>query len=186
MKRFWRGAFIEAFGLLAGNFEDVLEVVMEAVESSLTNEEDVRRRQQIDKDISSLKSKKSRMTDMLIDGTITKEVYDDKLIEFNRKLHVLDGKKQLLDESINKQKDVGKRMAELRLTLENEEILDEFDRVVFESIIDRVLVGGYSEDGTADPYKLTFVLKGNQSGVVPNAKEHFKEQNKSEKGKMVS
>ena len=61
------------------------------------------------------------MTDMLIDGTITKEVYDDKLIEFNRKLHVLDGKKQLLDESINKQKDVGKRMAELRLTLENEE-----------------------------------------------------------------
>ena len=51
------------------------------------------------------------MTDMLIDGTITKEVYDDKLIEFNRKLHVLDGKKQLLDESINKQKDVGKRMA---------------------------------------------------------------------------
>ena len=126
------------------------------------------------------------MTDMLIDGTITKEVYDDKLIEFNRKLHVLDGKKQLLDESINKQKDVVKRLAELRLTLENEEILDEFDRVVFESIIDRVLGGGYSEDGTADPYKLTFVLKGNQSGVVPNAKEHFKEQNKSEKGKMVS
>ena len=126
------------------------------------------------------------MTDMLIDGTIPKEIYDDKMIEFNRKLHVLDGKKQLLDESINKQKDVGKRMAELRLTLENEEILDEFDRVVFESIIDRVLVGGYNEDGTADPYKLTFVLKGNQSGVVPNAKEHFKEQKKSEKGKKVS
>ena len=180
------GAFIEAFGLLAGNFEDVLDVVMDAVESSLTNEDDIRKRQQLDKDISALNSKKSRMTDMLIDGTITKEVYDDKLIEFNRKLHTLDGKKKLLEESIDKQKDVGKRMAELRLTLENEEILDEFDRVVFESIIDRVLVGGFNEDGTADPYKLTFVLKGNQTGVVPNAKEHFKEQKKSEKGKMVS
>ena len=85
----------------------------------------------------------------------------------------------LLIESIDKQKDVGKRMAELRLTLENEEILDDFDRVVFESIIEKVLVGGFNEDGTADPYKLTFVLKGNQSGVVPNAKEHFKEQKKS-------
>lgn len=180
------GAFIEAFGLLAGNFEDVLDVVMDAVESSLTNDEDIRKRQQLDKDISALNSKKSRMTDMLIDGTITKEVYDDKLIEFNRKLHTLDGKKKLLEESIDKQKDVGKRMAKLRLTLENEEILDEFDRVVFESIIDRVLVGGFNEDGTADPYKLTFVLKGNQTGVVPNAKEHFKEQKKLEKGKMVS
>ena len=97
-----------------------------------------------------------------------------------------DPKKKLLEESIDKQKDVGKRMAELRQTLENEEILDEFDRVVFESIIEKVLVGGFNEDGTADPYKLTFVLKGNQSGVVPNAKEHFKEQKKLEKGKMVS
>ena len=158
---------------------------MDAVESSLTNDEDIRRRQQLDKDISSLESKKSRMTDMLIDGTISKEVYDDKMIEFNRKLHTLVGKKQLLNESINKQKDVEKRMAELRQTLENEEILDEFDRVVFESIIDRVLVGGYNEDGIPDPYKLTFVLKGHQTGVVPNAKAQHKAKN-SEKGKMVS
>lgn len=180
------GAFLEAFGLLAGNFEDVLDIVMDAVESSLSNYEDIRKRQQLDKDISVINSKKSRMTDMLIDGTISKEVYDEKMIEINRKLHTLEGKKKLLNESIDKQKDVGKRMAELRLTLENEEILDEFDRVVFESIIEKVLVGGFNEDGTADPYKLTFVLKGNQSGVVPNAKEHFKEQKKSEKGKMVS
>lgn len=46
---------------------------MAAVESSLTNDEDIRRRQQLDKDISSLESKKSRMTDMLFDGTILKE-----------------------------------------------------------------------------------------------------------------
>jgi len=52
------GAFIEAFGLLAGNFVDVLEIVMAAVEDSLSNDEDVRRRQQLDKDISSLESKK--------------------------------------------------------------------------------------------------------------------------------
>lgn len=52
------GAFIEAFGLLAGNFEDVLEIVMAAVEDSLSNDGDVRRRQQLDKDISSLESKK--------------------------------------------------------------------------------------------------------------------------------
>ena len=47
------------------------------------------------------------------------------------------------------------------------------------------MVGGYNEDGSPDPYKLTFVLKGNQTGVVPNAKEQFKAKN-SEKGKMVS
>lgn len=47
------------------------------------------------------------MTDMLIDGTISKKVYDEKVIEFTVK----------------------------------EQVLDEFDRVVFENIIEKVLVG---------------------------------------------
>ena len=32
------------------------------------------------------------MTDMLMDGTITKEVFDEKMLEFTRKLHILEGK----------------------------------------------------------------------------------------------
>ena len=180
------GAFLEAFGLLAGNFDDVLELVMTSVEEAASNDEDIRKKKQIDKDISSLESRKSRMTDMLIDGTITKDVFNDKLIEITRKLHNLTEKKLLLEESIGKQKDVGKRMSDLRETLKQENILDEFDRVVLESIIDKVYVGGYDEEANLDPYKLTFVLKGNQSKTIPNAKDNYKEQKNSEKRKKVS
>lgn len=35
-------------------------------------------------------------------------------------------------------------------------MLNKFDRVVFESIVEKVIVGDVSEDGTVDPYKLTF------------------------------
>lgn len=184
------GAFLDAFKLLAGNFDDVLDVVLSYVEDSANNDDNIRRKQQIDKDISALESKKSRMTDMLIDGTITKEVYDEKLVEFTRKLHTLSDKRKILADSINTRNDISKRMSELRETLEKEDILDEFDRTVFESIIEKVYVGGYEEDGTPDPYKLTFILKGNQTGTVPHAKEAFKEKQKetgkSEDGKKVS
>ena len=184
------GAFLDAFRLLAGNFDDVLDVVLSYVEESANNDDNIRRKQQIDKDISALESKKSRMTDMLIDGTITKEVYDEKLVEFTRKLHTLSDKRKILADSINTRNDISKRMSELRETLEKEDILDEFDRTVFESIIEKVYVGGYEEDGTPDPYKLTFILKGNQTGTIPHAKEAFKEKQKetrkSEDGKKVS
>ncbi|MGN0401529.1 MAG: recombinase family protein [Acetatifactor sp.] len=184
------GAFLDAFKLLAGNFDDVLDVVLSYVEESANNDDNIRRKQQIDKDISALESKKSRMTDMLIDGTITKEVYDEKLVEFTRKLHTLSDKRKILADSINTRNDINKRMSELRETLEKEDILNEFDRTVFESIIEKVYVGGYEEDGTPDPYKLTFILKGNQTGTVPHAKEAFKEKQKetgkSEDGKKVS
>ena len=77
-------------------------------------------------------------------------------------------------------------MLDVREILKQENILDEFDRVVLESIIDKVYVGGYDEEGNPDPYKLTFVLKGNQSKTIPNAKDNYKEQKNSEKGKKVS
>ena len=181
------GAFLDAFELLAGNFDDVLDVVLSYVAELADTDESVRKKQQIDKDISSLESKKLRMTDMLIDGTISKEVYEEKMVDFTRKFHKLSERKALLEDSICTQKDINRRMSELRDTLEKEQVLDEFDRVVFESIIDRVIVGGYEEDGTPDPYKLTFVLKGNQTGTVPHAKEQFKEKaKKSKEEKRVS
>lgn len=43
--------------------------------------------------------------------------------------------------------------------LERKEILKEFDRYVFESIVEKVIVGEIDEDGKVDPYKLTFVYK---------------------------
>ena len=52
------GAFLDAFKLLAGNFDDVLDVVLSYVAESANNDDNIRRKQQIDKDISALESKK--------------------------------------------------------------------------------------------------------------------------------
>ena len=38
--------------------------------------------------------------------------------------------------------------------------MEQFDRIVFESIVEKIIVGETYEDGTVVPYKLTFVLKG--------------------------
>ena len=52
-----------------------------------------------------------------------------------------------------------KRIAEFRRTLEQNNVLEEFDRYVFESIVEKVIVGGYDEEGHKDPAKLTFIYK---------------------------
>lgn len=65
-------------------------------------------------------------------------------------------------------------MASLKKALSDDNILEEFDRVVFESIVEKVIVGETNDDGTVDPFKLTFVMKGNGNSVVPNTKDCFK------------
>ena len=42
------------------------------------------------------------------------------------------------------------------------------------SIVSKVIVGGYNEDGTVDPYKITFVLKGMENACITDAKNRMK------------
>ena len=65
-------------------------------------------------------------------------------------------------------------MKAIRAKLKDADVLDEFDRVVFESIVEKVIVGDVNEDGSVDPYKLTFVLKGMDNRIIPDAKQRYK------------
>ena len=47
----------------------------------------------------------------------------------------------------------------MRKLLSEAPILKEFDRNVFESIVEKVIVGGYDDEGNADPSMITFVYK---------------------------
>ena len=57
--------------------------------------------------------------------------------------------------------------------------MDHFDRIVFESIVEKVIVGETGEDGNVDPYKLTFVLKGMDKRFIPDAKNRYKAINRT-------
>lgn len=176
-------AFLDAFRLLADSFDDVLDSVMDTIEDVLKDDTELRRVKQIEKDISSIESKKSRLTDLLIDGKIEQEDYEEKKLGFQRKIHKLEEEKAYLEENIGQQKNISKRMVQLRKTLGQEEVLEEFDRIVFESIVEKVIVGGYDEDGNPTPYKLTFVLKCSQDLKVDDAKADYQA---NQKGKKVS
>ena len=106
--------------MLADNFDDVKETVIETVESSLNDDGDVKRIKHLNKEISSIKTKKSRLTELLIDDRIEQSEYDQKKIEFQRKLHQLSEEKQYLEDNVGRRKNISKRMSELRETLETE------------------------------------------------------------------
>lgn len=75
--------------------------------------------------------------------------------------------KQELQHLQSEQQDINKRLLEFQKVLSKHEVLKEFDRHVFECIIDRVVVGEKKENGEIDPYKLKFMYKtGVEDGVA--------------------
>lgn len=57
---------------------------------------------------------------------------------------------------MNKNLMVKNRMKTFKTMLERKEVLKEFDRYVFESIVEKVIVGEVDENGNVDPYKLPY------------------------------
>ena len=55
--------------------------------------------------------------------------------------------------------DVKKRLAEFKQLLSSQKMLTEFDRTVFESIVEKIIVGGVNRDGEIDPAMLTIIFK---------------------------
>ena len=110
---------------LADSFDDVLQSVLNTIEDILKDDTELKRVKQLEKDISTIESKKSRLTDLLIDGKIEQKDYDEKKLSFQRKLHQITEEKAYLEENIGQQKNISKCMSQLRQTLENENALDE-------------------------------------------------------------
>lgn len=166
-------AFLEMFNLLAENFDDVLESVLSSVEETLSKDDSTEKLKRIEKEISSLEKKRKKLTDMYLDDKISKEAYDDKYSEISNKLDKCEEEKHLFSDCVLSQKNIADKMKLIRQKLKGADVLDEFDRVVFESIVEKVVVGDMEEDGTADPYKLTFVLKGMDDRSIPYARDRY-------------
>lgn len=86
-------------------------------------------------------------------------ILDLKYFDLSSQIEQLQKQRESLQESAETESTMKKRIAEFRRTLEENEVLDTFDRYVFESIVEKVIVGGYDEDGNKDPAMLTFIYK---------------------------
>ena len=167
-------AFVEMFGLLAENFDDVLESVLASVEEAFSTDGSADKLKRIEKEIYTLENRRKKLTDMMLDDKITKEAYDEKYEDLCKKLAKAESEKLMFSENTTTQNSITKRMKEIRSQLSNANVMDHFDRFVFESIVEKIIVGETYDDGTVDPYKLTFVLKGMDNRNVPDAKNRYK------------
>ena len=166
-------AFLEMFQLLAENFDDVLEFVLSSLEDTISKDDSTEKQKRVEKEISALEKKRKKLTDMYLDDKISKEAYEDKYSELGNKLDKCEEEKHLFSDCALSQKNIADKMKLIRQKLKGADVLDEFDRVVFESIVEKVVVGDMEEDGTADPYKLTFVLKGMDDRSISYARDRY-------------
>ena len=61
--------------------------------------------------------------------------------------------------TLTDEKALKKRLEGFKKQLESNKYLEEFDRTVFESIVDKIIIGGTNDDGEIDPAMITIIYK---------------------------
>ena len=171
-------AFVKAFNILCRDNKTIVEEFLENIEKELQSKDNKKLINKIDGDIRGIEKKIGKLLDLHLEDQIDKENYEGKYTELKKELQDLKAEKRELDKTEDEEKTIKERIASFRKLFESKEPLIEFDREVFKTVVGEVIIGGYKEDGSIDPYMLTFIFKTGLTSKINGHKQISKsEQN---------
>lgn len=166
-------AFLESYRQITSNDKDVMEEFLRRIEATLGDSTIREEYNKADKEARMLSEKRKKLLEKYVDGGVNKEMYESLDEELQQKLSDVGSKVEYYRKLLGDRKNIQRRLEEFKKTLEKNQVLDEFDRAVFESMIEKVIIGGIDDDGKKDPYKITFIYKNGFKDSMGNAKKAF-------------
>ncbi|MDO4977022.1 MAG: recombinase family protein [Eubacteriales bacterium] len=166
-------AFMESYRMLYCENKEILDQFLKRLEKSLSEENSEKNLHVIQTKIRNLTNKRNTLLDKYLEDTIDKELYQKTDGRYTQQILGLEEELELIQNHLSEQDDLKKRIQEFKKVLTQNEGMTGFDRHIFESIIEKVIVGGYDDDGKRDPYKLTFIYKTGFKNTVDDANDKF-------------
>ena len=166
-------AFIESYRMLCNDNKDVLEEFLKRTEKALGENSIGDQLHKLEKSIEKVSLKRKKLLDNYLKGIIEQDIYEETDVELKTELTNTRAKLEYLQQQSDEKSSLQRRLSDFKKALSHNEVLEEFDRGIFESIVEKVIVGGLDEDGNKDPYKITFIYKTGFKNEIGNAKERF-------------
>ena len=167
-------AFVESYRMLCRDNKDVLEEFLKRTEKALGENSAKDQLNKLQKKIDNLSYKRKKLLDNYLSGIVGQDIYEETDVSFKTDLSNAKAKLEYFQQQVDEESSLQRRIADFKKALSQNEVLEEFDRGIFESIIEKVIVGGYDENGEKDPYKITFIYKTGFTNGIENAKKRFR------------
>lgn len=166
-------AFVESYRMLCRDNKDVLEEFLKRTEKALGENSAKDQLNKLQKKIDNLSYKRKKLLDNYLSGIVEQDIYEETDASLKTDLSNAKAKLEYFQQQADEEGSLQRRIADFKKALSQNEVLEEFDRGIFESIIEKVIVGGYDENGEKDPYKITFIYKTGFKNEIGNAKKRF-------------
>ncbi len=154
-------SFVEAYNHLIGGDNSFLNDFIEKTSSYMKNSNVKGLIDACEEKMEENQAKIDKLALAFVDGTISQDVYEAKLKSLNIEKARLAKEKEDLDLRAMSETDALSKLSEFRnAAIESGgKKLKNFSKDIFDTTIERIIIGGYDENKNADPFMLTFVFK---------------------------
>jgi len=115
--------------------------------------------EQLSADAEKNDDKMQKLIDMNLEGKIDIEIFEKKMSVLKTEQETTVENKRKVKESLDSDQSISMRLESFKQDINTTNLMDEFDRLLLEAIIENVVVGVEDENGEPIPRVLTFVLK---------------------------
>lgn len=151
-------AFIDVFNLMVSKHKEIIEEFLENIREALSNTSTAKELRKIQNEVRKMEGNIDKLINLHLSGVLDKEDFERKYNELTAELDKVRAREEELQEIIRKENDLQDRINNFKKVFEGGQVLQEFDREVFESMIEEIVVGS-EEDGKVNHYTITFIFK---------------------------
>lgn len=176
------GAFMEAYRQLYYSNESAIPNLLEVIEEELSDNSLNKELKKITKKLRNLLKKEENLVNLKLNNQISETLYNEKYNEILSEREMLSEEKINVETTLKSDVTVKNRLVEFQKLLTSNKLLTEFDRTFFESVVEKIIVGGINSEGEIDPAMLTIIFKTGDK-QYKNGKQ-FKRRRKNAKQKL--
>lgn len=152
-------AFMESYRQVCHNNVEITNEFLKTVEEELKDNSLAKELKKVSNQLEKVLKKEKDLVELRLTEAISLDVYQDKYTELATSKEKLLEEKRALEVTLTDEKALKTRLEGFKKLLESNKYLEEFDRTVFESIVDKIIVGGINQDGEIDPALITIIYK---------------------------
>lgn len=183
-------AFVDSFKLLVRETKVDSKNLLDNIKNAMRDNSPIEKIKELNVKKNNLKSRKNKLVDCMIDGTISKEIYQQKLNDLESKIDKVEKEIEsytIIKEDDDKIENGIYKISQLIQSNSNK-ILNDFDEDVFTALVDYIVIGGYDETGKKDQFMIRFICKTNFKSTIFRTKEieHIVETNHIPSDKYLS
>ncbi len=156
-------AFTESYKLLCNNNKQIIQTFLNEMEEIIQEESNESSIKRLEEEKQILKGKIDKLIDLNLNGTISIETLREKKAKLQNKINNIEKEQVHLQIELEDSISLNQGLNKFKTLFKDNEIMPEFDKDVFELMIEKVIIGEKEANGNKNPRVITFILKaGNE------------------------